>query len=337
MAMAGRRSILIVTHSDDDHVPRVEAELKGQGTGFVRFDTDTYLRGSDAQFVVEAGSPRSEFRIGSAEHRGDEFAAVLFRHVKVPEPEDLDDPDARRLVVSEKATALEGSILALEPALWINHPQANQNTRNKILQLRVAARLGFEVPETVVTADPARIRRCFRQWDGQMVSKLVGGQLVGRTVDDQFVIHTTRIDAADLDEDAALAASPSIYQRLVPKACDVRATVVGNTIFACRIASQANAATTTDWRAASYRALDHDSIELPSEIQSLCRAIVRRFGLHMAGIDLVQRPDGSYVFLEINAAGQWAWVEDMTGLPIAAEIARRLTAAASGAEIERHA
>jgi hypothetical protein len=90
MAMASRRSILIVTHSDDDHVPRVEAELKRQDASFVRFDTDTYLRGNDAQFVVEVGSPRSEFRIGSAEHRGDEFAAAA----------GPDDP-TRRLVVSE--------------------------------------------------------------------------------------------------------------------------------------------------------------------------------------------------------------------------------------------
>ena len=334
--MAGRRSVLIVTHAEDDHVPRVEAALRQQGTAFVRFDTDAYVRGTEAQFVVDARTPRSEFQIGMQEHRGDQFAAVLFRHFRVPEPEHIDDPEVRRLVVSERAAALEGSILALEPALWINHPSANQNTRNKLRQLRVATRLGFEVPDTLVTADPDRIRHCFDEWDGQMVSKLVGGQMVGRSIDEQFVIHTTRLAASDLDDTAALAASPAIYQRLVPKACDVRATVVGDTIFACRIASQAHAPGATDWRAAGYRALDHDVIELPSKIQSLCRALLRHFGLHMAGIDLIQRPDNSFVFLEINAAGQWAWVEDMTGQPIAAEITRQLTAAASGTEVSRH-
>jgi len=323
---------LIVTHAADDHVPLIEIELAQLGTQFVRFNTDTFVSGSEAEFAIEAGAPYVRLRVGTKKHPGDEFAAVLFRHIKAPQPTHQDDPDARRLVASEMAAALEGSILALEPALWINHPQANKNTRNKVLQLRVAARLGFEIPDTILTSDSAHIRRCFEQWDGQMAAKLVGGQIVGRSVDDQFVIHTTRLEAQDLDDDAALAAAPATYQRLIAKASDVRVTVIGDTIFACRIASQVHSDGVVDWRAAGFRALPHSAIELPVELQTLCRSIVRRFGLHMAGIDLNERPDGSYVFLEINAAGQWRWVEEMTGQRIAAEIARHLNAAALGRE-----
>jgi hypothetical protein len=36
-------------------------------------------------------------------------------------------------------------------------------------------------------------------------------------------------------------------------------------------------------------------------------------------------PDGRLVFLEVNASGQWAWVEEATGMPIAAAIARLLS------------
>ncbi|MEQ1615497.1 MAG: MvdC/MvdD family ATP grasp protein, partial [Hyphomicrobiaceae bacterium] len=225
--MTSRRSVLIVTHAADDHVPRVEAELVRRGTAFARFDTDSYVGGFEAQFVVEARAQHSLFRIGGSECRGDSFAAILFRHFKIPLASHVDDPDARRMVVSEMAAALEGCILALEPVLWVNHPQANQNTRNKVLQLRVAASVGFALPDTLITADPDRIRRCFARWDGQMVAKLVGGQVVGHTTDDQFVVHTMRLDAADLEDSQSLAASPAIYQRLVPKECDVRVTVVG--------------------------------------------------------------------------------------------------------------
>lgn len=327
-----RRSILIVTHSADDHVPLIEIELAQLGTQFVRFDTDTFVSGSEAEFAIEASAPQVGLSVGTKKHCGEEFAAVLFRHIKTPQPAQQDDPDARRLVASEMAAALEGSILALEPALWINHPLANKNTRNKVLQLRVAARLGFEIPDTILTSNPARIRRSFEQWDGQMVAKLVGGQIVGRSVDDQFVIHTTRLEARDLDDESALAAAPALYQRLIAKASDLRVTVIGDTIFACRIASQVHHDGVVDWRAAGFRALQHSAIELPAELQALCRAIVRRFGLHMAGIDLIERPDGSYVFLEINAAGQWRWIEEMTGQRVAAEIARHLNAAALGRE-----
>ncbi|MEQ1718005.1 MAG: MvdC/MvdD family ATP grasp protein [Hyphomicrobium sp.] len=325
--MTSRRSVLIVTHAADDHVPRVEAELVRRGTAFSRFNTDSYVSGCEAQFVSEARAQHSVLRIGGRECCGDVFAAVYFRHFKTPVASHVDDPEARRMVVSEMTAALEGCVLALEPALWVNHPQANQNTRNKVLQLRVATNVGFEVPDTLITADPDQIRCCFARWDGQMVAKLVGGQVVGHTTEDQFVVHTTRLDAADLEDSQSLAASPAIYQRLVPKDCDVRVTVVGETIFACRIGSQADVAGQTDWRAAGFKALAHDVIVLPDAIQQLCRTITRRFGLHMAGIDLIQRPDGTFVFLEVNAAGQWAWIEDMTGLPIADEIARQLTEA----------
>lgn len=36
------------------------------------------------------------------------------------------------------------------------------------------------------------------------------------------------------------------------------------------------------------------------------------------------RPDGTYVFLEINPAGQWLFVEEATGQPIAWGLARLL-------------
>ena len=112
--------------------------------------------------------------------------------------------------------------LALEPVLWINDPQANRAPATRYCSYESAGRLGFEVPETVVTADPARIRRrsAVGRADGVQA---VGGQLVGDG-HHQFVIHTTRIDAAELHDDTALAASPR-----PPAPCarrpDVRATV----------------------------------------------------------------------------------------------------------------
>jgi glutathione synthase/RimK-type ligase-like ATP-grasp enzyme len=47
-------------------------------------------------------------------------------------------------------------------------------------------------------------------------------------------------------------------------------------------------------------------------------------GLVYGAIDLRLTPDGEYVFLEINPAGQFLYIEGATGLPIAAEMARTL-------------
>ena len=40
-------------------------------------------------------------------------------------------------------------------------------------------------------------------------------------------------------------------------------------------------------------------------------------GLFYGAIDLIRTVDGTYVFLEMNPFGQWAWVQDLCGLPLA--------------------
>jgi len=56
------------------------------------------------------------------------------------------------------------------------------------------------------------------------------------------------------------------------------------------------------------------------------RALMRRLGLVYGAIDLRLTPDGRYVFLEINPAGQFLYVEQQTGQPIAAALAALLAA-----------
>ncbi len=53
---------------------------------------------------------------------------------------------------------------------------------------------------------------------------------------------------------------------------------------------------------------------------------MRRLGLDLAGLDLIVTPEGETIFLEVNAAGQWLWVQEATGMPIASAIVDRLLA-----------
>jgi glutathione synthase/RimK-type ligase-like ATP-grasp enzyme len=53
-------------------------------------------------------------------------------------------------------------------------------------------------------------------------------------------------------------------------------------------------------------------------------ASLRRLGLEYGAIDLRKTPEGEYVFLEVNPAGQFLYVEKATGQPIAAALADHL-------------
>jgi glutathione synthase/RimK-type ligase-like ATP-grasp enzyme len=326
-------AVLVVTHGVDDHAPLVRTELDQLGVEVAWFDTDNYRHANDLTFAVDSGLPVVHLRIGGREYCGDVFTAILYRHVRLPVAPHIVDREARRMAESELRWTLEGTLLALEPALWVNHPHANRLARSKLLQLRLATRLGFAVPDTRVTADPQEICRQYQAWDGRMVAKLVGGQIVGTTVDSQYVVYTTLITEEDLQNDEALSACPAIYQRLVDKRHDLRVTVVGDEVFTCRINSRQHEVGRVDWRVAGYTALDLQPCDLDAAVANRCRALTRALGLEIAGIDLIVTPEGETVFLEINAAGQWAWVQEATGLPIAASIARRLVSGGDGAVI----
>ncbi|MDQ3698554.1 MAG: hypothetical protein M3373_11110 [Gemmatimonadota bacterium] len=65
--------------------------------------------------------------------------------------------------------------------------------------------------------------------------------------------------------------------------------------------------------------------QLPEKVEALCVELLTELNLCFGAIDIVRAPDGEYVFLEINPNGQWAWVEERTGLPISDAIADLLT------------
>ena len=56
-----------------------------------------------------------------------------------------------------------------------------------------------------------------------------------------------------------------------------------------------------------------------------CAAFVSGLGLTFGAIDLVLDEQGALQFLEINPNGEWMWIEDLVGYPIADRIASFLT------------
>jgi hypothetical protein len=47
-----------------------------------------------------------------------------------------------------------------------------------------------------------------------------------------------------------------------------------------------------------------------------CYALMRKLDIVFGCFDFIVRPDGQYVFLEVNQAGQFLFVENYAGLPL---------------------
>lgn len=89
-----------------------------------------------------------------------------------------------------------------------------------------------------------------------------------------------------------------------------------------RIAAESSAAV-IDW-STDYDHLRYTLTDTPNEIRRAVSRLLDSLRLRFAALDFVITPGGEWVFLEANPNGQWAWLQDATGGPIAAAIADAL-------------
>jgi len=111
---------------------------------------------------------------------------------------------------------------------------------------------------------------------------------------------------------------PAMFQEYIAKRHELRVTVVGPDIFAAEIDSQADDSTRVDFRrfALSKRIPKHRPATLRRTLSERILRVMRRLDLEFGCFDIIIKPDGEEVFLEVNPSGQWHWVQRYTGLPI---------------------
>jgi glutathione synthase/RimK-type ligase-like ATP-grasp enzyme len=135
--------------------------------------------------------------------------------------------------------------------------------------------------------------------------------------------YTSRVCAEHLAELERVSHTPCLFQEYVPKDVEIRVNVIGDVVLSAEIHSQEMETTRVDWRY-YHPDMTYAIHQLPLPVEDGCRSIVRLYGLNFAAIDLIRRPDGGYTFLELNPNGQWSWIEQATGLPIAETLAQFL-------------
>lgn len=193
----------------------------------------------------------------------------------------------------------------------------------KIPQLVLASRLGFRIPETLVTNDPKAFLDFFNEAETRVITK--PAIALPNPVFQQVVFgYANLVEPRDLLHFQDVRLCPFIAQHYVEKEVEIRVTVVGPDVFAAEIHSQVTNRTKIDWRHYDDGNTPHFAHQLPGDVAELCRTLVRHMGLLYGAIDLILTPDGEYFFIEINPAGQFGWIEGMTGLPISQRIVRTL-------------
>ena len=138
----------------------------------------------------------------------------------------------------------------------------------------------------------------------------------------ELVVFTNPVKPEDLADLSGLNLCPVTFQEMIPKAFELRVTVVGDRIMAASIDSQTSVLALHDWRRDGLRMVNEwRPYQLPCEVEERILRLMDYFVLNYGAIDIIVTPDGRHVFLELNPSGEFFWLERTPGLPISQAIA----------------
>ncbi|HEX6884699.1 MAG TPA: hypothetical protein VF530_15095 [Planctomycetota bacterium] len=300
--------LLIATFAGDVHALEVALVLRDRGHEVVQWYGSDFPTLQSASVELDGRSASWSAHGPELALDGREFDVVWYRRSAHPVLPARMHPGDRPVAQRECEDFLACLWALVSPgAYWVNPPASRARAELKLVQLREAQRAGLEVPRTLSSNDPARIRAFLAQAGGPVVYKAF---YPAWWSDGDRVAHllTSEVDAAALPEDEVLRLTPGIFQPRIEKAHELRVTVLGTRVVTARIVSQAHTATRLDWRRRTKElALEPD--ELPPEVERRVHELMRRLGLVFGCLDFIVTPDGRHVFLEVNPMGQFLWVE----------------------------
>ncbi len=309
--------ILIISHLADEHATEVLKHLGRTGANFLLFDTARFPR----EIRLNIGHRTYARSTLSAVVDGVQRDLTTVKTVwwRRPQPFGIDKTmtggDDRNFAFGECQAAIMGLWSCLD-AHWINNPEHDEVAARKAYQLKVAAGLGLRIPRTLITNDPLEAA-AFIDREG------ANGTIYKAFSATERAWRETRLlkpeERAQLD---AVQFAPVIFQEHIKADIDLRITVIGEEIFPAEILS-GETDYHVDFRMTMHVAPIRAHV-LPDEIVAKLHAFMGALGLIYGAIDMRLTPEGEYVFLEVNPAGQWLFIEQRTGQPITAALVERL-------------
>ena len=268
----------------------------------------------DLQMAWDDAGMSGALWIGGARYPLDAFTGIYARTIEagiLPEMKPHGRADADPVVFARTLalTNLFTELLDISPARVVNRPSAMGSNLSKPFQAQLVQAAGLLTPETLVTNQPDAVR-AFHTSHSRIVYKSISAVR-------SIVREWSPALGPDLDR---LTHLPTQFQAFVP-GVNVRVHVVGTTLFATEVASDA----------VDYRYGERDGfatamspVELPADIAAVCVRLTAQLGLWMSGIDLKRTPEGDWYCFEVNPSPAYSYYEELAGQPIADTLARML-------------
>ena len=311
--------ILLITNKEDITVDFIIKQLKCEKIEYYRLNTEDI---PDVVDVLFDFTHNSCFLFDSIKNRNINLSlvtAVYFHRPEITQLNNLSISSQERLYLkNEIAFVLEGIYKFLKDKYWLNNVYHIREAENKVYQLQLAKKIGFTIPDSIISNIPTEISQMVKRCKNDCIIKPIKTGNMRSTASPK-VIFTSRLKDINEEVSEDIKSFPVYLQEHIHKKFDLRCIVVGNHVFTAKIYSQDFEDAKVDWRKSEH-ILKHEIYTLPKRIENLCVDITKKLKLNFSAIDLVVDEKGEYVFLECNPNGQWAWIENRLSIPISKSI-----------------
>ncbi len=289
--------ILILSSLYDFSTDLVAQRLEEAGANYIRLNKEQ-LKDCDLHFnpVERTLKINSDFFEGCI----DRVKSVWFR-----QPVFLRNTPGKAISIEEQLSlsqwnAFLRGLMAYDDSYWMNFPQSTYAAESKPYQLMVAKRIGFHVPETVMSNGFGfEHLRC-----DEFVIKSIDTVFL-REDDHCYFAYTTMLDRESFSHDITRNA-PISFQEYIADKTDLRVTVVRDKVFPVTVTDRGKAIP-GDWRLTEKEALEYDDVEFPPGLAGLCIQYLKELGLEYGAFDFAFA-HGKYYFIEMNPTGEWGWL-----------------------------
>lgn len=316
------RPVLVVAEQLDAAADMVVDQLNQRDVPVMRFDVAEFPQHLTLTGAHQRQEPGWTGLIddGRRTARLEEVRAVYWRRPARPLIADS-VPEPYATWAQNQADAAILNLLAALPGVpWLNNPHADRVAAHKPQQLVAATRCGLTVPRSIITNDLEAARSFAKDVTGPLICKPVLGGRLDFGGEKRLMVATHRVDPADFDD--SIRTTAHYFQEDIPKEYEVRLVAVGGQVFGGKLITTSEAAG-TDWRT-DYDHIEYDTVAVPTDVATAVRRFLGYYGIAFGSFDFAVTPAGQWVFFENNPCGTWGWVENRTGLPIAAAHAQYL-------------
>lgn len=320
------KQILIITNKKDFHPTSVINLLEKGNIPFFRLNTEVLMveyefawthDGKKVSFVIKDKSSGKKINI-------DDILSVWYR--RPLEPEEIPfhvDEQIDKHNKTESKTFFVYLMYYLSNFYSIGNHRYDKYASSKLVQLRLASELGMKIPYTCFGNTKEGVVQLAKLFP-EVILKPLRSYNLWYTADKVYSLYATKVCSNKIVNvpEEAFSQTVSFCENYISKQYEVRVTIIGPYVFACKLDSQAQEDDTgkIDWRQGYDFNLKHEMIQLPDEVELFCRKYLRHLSLNFGCFDFIVTPEDEYVFLECNPNGQWGWIEDECHVPMSEAI-----------------